>query len=694
KRFDGMDSHLRQQRRGGEMLRSLQVAPSCDLQHASDVTSALEPFTENARDCSIRLSEVKDDVGTAKDVAKKAHQFALTSSRLAGTLGSMYRRNKSLAPLIKLIPKVGGIMNKISEGLHTVEKVLNKIGDKEPPLRKLKDKLQQAEKTIQGLEVATEASAVFGQEVQDVVNKAMEDSTNNQCFGSDAIDNVAAFVPTSDIDQASKLYQLCATTTGLPEIDGAFPEFGFLNDLTEVVSNIFEWQEKIVGKVVNASDYAACCYPAVIFLADIAEIFTDTFDLALCWLDPAIDQGVENAIDHGLDILLPAFSPLVSRYNEKVNTMNSFINSLNWIINGTEVPVISAQPQIELDSATGSFSATGDILTLSDTRNPSASLPTFSEIDFGDQGSFELLDLFGEPLNLARLATEIADGCSEAAGALVTMDEYECCGIARESRNIPVEGWGVGDSCGVKPDCASYSCVGGYCADGSLGSTCNLLLNNCDSDLYCAGALPAKCAAKLVDGSPCGSHPTCQSNACIGLECSSGNNGDTCDLLNSQWCKSGECRGAFPARCAECSPPSNAGCTSSEYCHLGQCTPKLSIGSLCVEERVCGSGFCDGKCVECYGSGNVGCSSAEYCHLGQCIGKLDNGSWCVEERVCKSGHCDGKCVECYGSGNAGCSSSEYCHLGQCLGKLDNGAWCVEARVCKSGRCVFPGKCRS
>lgn len=242
-----------------------------------------------------------------------------------------------------------------------------------------------------------------------------------------------------------------------------------------------------------------------------------------------------------MDVLLAAFDPLVQEYNGKIDTINTFVNSLDGVLSALQVPEM---PLLEFDSSTCRFTANADLLKLSITTHSVSLVPwsNLSHIDLDADGSFDL----------AEIGVAIKDSCKEAAQDLAENDRVECCGAAREANGIPPEGKPVEDTCSLNFECASKLCIGGFCTDGSLGSTCRYVNNNCNSDLTCTGNFPARCAQKLADRSSCGvgNHASCQSDACIKGECSSGKTGDTCTKINSQWCDSGSCKGFFPPRCA------------------------------------------------------------------------------------------------------------------------------------------------
>jgi hypothetical protein len=220
--------------------------------------------------------------------------------------------------------------------------------------------------------------------------------------------------------------------------------------------------------------------------------------------------------------------------------------------------------------------------------------------------------------------------------------------------------------------------------------------NVCQSGL-CVGLPPASFCSEcpVLDSSEgCANDEFCaQDLLSVGLRCEKKRGvGGMC--LSNNVCQSGYCVGLPPTSfCSECPKiDSEQGCPSGDFCtqtlsNVGlKCVDKRSRGGTCSSDTACKSGKCDVTfCVDCYRSGS-GCTSSEYCDLGQCKPKLARGKVCVENRVCQSGKCDAtRCVDCYRNGS-GCKSSQYCDLGRCKTKLDNNKACVENRVCKSGKC--------
>ena len=626
--------------------QAISTSNDCDLDQANGVVSALGPFSKNAGDCSERLSTMAEQVGKAKKAAELAHKFASNTNKINSALGTLDTLNDKLAPIIKSIPKVGGIINKIISSLDKIKSAVDEIGEKEPELKKLKEELANAEAVLEEFDATAKSSEVFANDTKAVIQSAIEHSKKNECSSSEIIDNVAAVVPTTSIEAASNVYLTCASARTMPEITAELPESELLNELAGVIGNITDWIEGVVADATAAADYGSCCYPAQQFAAIILESFIDTIELATCWANPIIDAGVEAAVGGRLKLLLLAFDPLVREYNANIGNVDAFIVSLNEVLDSLQVPVIQMRPQIEFNN--GQFIAIGDFSVLiSDATSSVGVVPTFTPIDFE---STQVVDFESIGDELASIGDALARSCSDAAEAVVTDEAgVECCSLARAALGIPVEGKPAGDSCLVKPDCASNFCIGQECADGTEGSTCNLLLDNCNDGqfcegtfpaecmekkpvggtcglgtacqsgicigdhcadgslgstcnianlatcnggLYCGGAFPATCHLKKEDRGSCGSHATCKSNNCIGGECSSGRGGQTCHLTNGGFCDSNLCRGALPARCAECNPPSSAGCSSSEFCHMGQCTRKQDSGTACVESRVCMSGSC------------------------------------------------------------------------------------------------------
>lgn len=190
---------------------------SCDLDEANNVVAALQPFIQNAEDCSVRLSSMAETVGKAEDVAKAALSFAKNNEKITNVLNRVDSLFESLEPLIKLIPKVGRIMVSLVDSLDKVKKVVEQIGKKEEELKGMKDKLHRAKEAIDVLDTAAAGSALFGDVVKEGFARAIAASTNSECCGSNSIESVAAVVSTSSLAEFSDLFSACAATIVIPE---------------------------------------------------------------------------------------------------------------------------------------------------------------------------------------------------------------------------------------------------------------------------------------------------------------------------------------------------------------------------------------------------------------------------------------------------------------------------------------------
>lgn len=216
--------------------------------------------------------------------------------------------------------------------------------------------------------------------------------------------------------------------------------------------------------------------------------------------------------------------------------------------------------------------------------------------------------------------------CVESCG-----DSF-CEGIERcGGQDASVPGEATLQQC--KSDCGTCG-NGEFCLDDGM----------CTSGL-CNGSV---CVSPLPNGFVCVRDEVCQSDICnAGICVSALANGSVCvkdEACQSGLCNAGVCR-------APGSRPALALCTADAACSSGSCT-----GGTC--EQICGDGFCDGaeqcggnnstfqQCRDDCGKCSVGtaCLSDNACATGFCSGaicspKKSNGSVCARDNACNSNNC-------------------------------------------------------
>lgn len=159
-----------------------------------------------------------------------------------------------------------------------------------------------------------------------------------------------------------------------------------------------------------------------------------------------------------------------------------------------------------------------------------------------------------------------------------------------------------------------------------------------------------------------------------------------------------ECANAPDAFCAanqkcEARPghgqPCGSGCSSTTYCTLGVCQPRLPVGGLCASTTQCEEDlFCDTSeampTCKARGVGGEACTSGTACESGQCIPGTCAGpvaSSCYEDADCTS-----RCAD----DNSPCSTAASCATGTCM---LSGFSCSSPTACgSSDTCVFPVAC--
>lgn len=179
----------------------------------------------------------------------------------------------------------------------------------------------------------------------------------------------------------------------------------------------------------------------------------------------------------------------------------------------------------------------------------------------------------------------------------------------------------------------------------------------CEDTEFCN--LDFQCTPKLDNDDPCFADNACQSDACLVV-------------------------------CVECNR--HGQCNDGEFCNLlGSCSGKNNNGEFCIDDGWCKSGICNndlgaGLCADCKGLGH-GCSSDEYCLLGDCVSKRGFGHICAFDYQCSSDVCH--LLQC--STNS-CTNHLPCIFGYELDVCGQTKCCNnEPQVCFPKVCV-PGNC--
>ncbi len=215
--------------------------------------------------------------------------------------------------------------------------------------------------------------------------------------------------------------------------------------------------------------------------------------------------------------------------------------------------------------------------------------------------------------------------------------------------------------CLVDQDCVTgYFCATGICqqtlppgqlCDRNVQCISGHCVDNVCCDLPCTGQCEAcnliaslgTCSA--VTGAPVGARPPCDSD---GGTCSG-----QCDGLRHDGC-------SYPGSDQECRPASCQSdlATVRAVCDgAGSCPPLHT--QPCIPYR-CGDTQCNGNCLV-----DGDCASGYWCSVGVCIAKHDIGTDCVGDNECLSGFCaDGVCCDstCLGQCQA-CNLEN--HRGSC-----------------------------
>ncbi len=293
----------------------------------------------------------------------------------------------------------------------------------------------------------------------------------------------------------------------------------------------------------------------------------------------------------------------------------------------------------------------------------------------------------------------------------------------------------------VTPMPATNNCTPGICENNACKTTCPN--GQCSPNAYCNNGV---CLAKKPDGDPCDPAKLgqdCLNNSCMDGVCCNVPCGNPCEACTAN--KTGgttgicanipsgqdpdnECVFQPQANCGttgSCSGfascqlyPANAECQAATCaadgtsvinqdvcdgsgscidkgmtlcggfaCSAGACTNLKVIGSSCLNNAECGSGFCaDGKCCNsaCVGPCDVCAAGLGASADGMCTNTTGAGSPSCAPYVCKglSAACPGVCAT-----DTDCIAGYYCGAGSCQQKQVNGQTCVAANQCQSGFCV-------
>jgi MYXO-CTERM domain-containing protein len=334
------------------------------------------------------------------------------------------------------------------------------------------------------------------------------------------------------------------------------------------------------------------------------------------------------------------------------------------------------------------------------------------------------------------LGTSVALAVDTAVMGAPTDNHNGTAGVDSGSAYVFVLKKALGDPCGAALECASGSCVDGYCCNttcgggasndcqacnvaGQLGTcsllspgpacrpaadlcdapeTCDGLGPNCPADIYllpgtsCRGAVNACDAAESCTGGIACPPDIFQMN---GTPC---NDGDVC--TQSDTCQAGACSSGSPVVC-----PMPDQCHNAGTCNpgSGMCSnPIKTNGSVCNDGDACTqSDTC--QAGACSGNNPVVCPMPDQCHnagtcnsgTGLCSNPIktngsvcNDGDACTQSDTCQTGACSG--------GNpVVCPMPDQCHeLGVCdplLGSCSNPEK-APGTPCADGLCDADGVC--
>ncbi|WP_197041404.1 MopE-related protein [Chondromyces apiculatus] len=287
-----------------------------------------------------------------------------------------------------------------------------------------------------------------------------------------------------------------------------------------------------------------------------------------------------------------------------------------------------------------------------------------------------------------------------------------------------------GQTCGGANECASGSCVDGFCCNtacnttcqacsasrtGSLpNGTCGPVIANTDPDNECATQATDTCGTTGVcNGSgACSFYPldtVCSPASCVDLvtlnRADVCNGSGTCNVLGNVNCAPYVCDPSGGSAVCRVNCSSDLQCASDHYCSGTSCAPKKPIGSQCTGLNECGSGHCvDGYCcnTDCAGT----CYACSLAKTGLANGLCeevtvgtDPDNECASQPVTtcgQDGTCNGagacrlhvagtECVPAACQGDTAVANADTCNgLGSCV---DNGVTSCGQYLCSGGVCT-------
>ena len=321
-------------------------------------------------------------------------------------------------------------------------------------------------------------------------------------------------------------------------------------------------------------------------------------------------------------------------------------------------------------------------------------------------------------------ASLLCNGTSQSCPAACTSDAACASGFFCDLVASPAKCTALlstsNNACVRGAQCASGSCVDGYCCDAACGSLCQACSgaktgrangtcapvaagtdpdaecgqdakSTCGHDGMCDGAVAPGCAYWSV-GTSCGS-AVCSSDrtqtlaqTCVGASsCQTAATGTTCAAY--------KCVPASGLCGASCSSESD--CQSGFYCDASSaCVAKLAQGAACSAASQCATGACaDGYCCDAACAGACDACAAALKQTGAANGTCgptkagaSGAPVCSGSVVCNgaSAACPAGCTA-----DAGCPTGSYCTSGgTCATQRVQGAACNLTSDCKtSGTCA-------
>jgi hypothetical protein len=281
-----------------------------------------------------------------------------------------------------------------------------------------------------------------------------------------------------------------------------------------------------------------------------------------------------------------------------------------------------------------------------------------------------------------------------------------------------------GQSCGAAGECASGSCVDGYCCNNACNGTCDACNQPgalgtcvvkagpgspaCANNFACDGtasSCPTSCTSDVQCATTayCAKNGTCQPRRAVGQSCESATD-----------CKSGACRVCSSGNCVDgvcCDKPCDGACEACSSARKVSGTDGIcgfakggtNPRGACVADANPNSckadGFCDGN-----GNCRLHAPPTTPCGPTSCAGNTLTGKTCDGSGACVSGSTTcglNKCVAdtlgascanvCMGDDadcvNGICEGAQPGIPGVCRPRRTNGAPCSQSQQCGSGNCV-------